>query len=176
MRVISGEFKNRRLHAPKDMSIRPTMDRSKEALFSILGPNLYGCSFLDLFAGCGSIGIEALSRGAGNVVCVDNNINSIKIIKHNNALINNKLHIVKQDALRYLEQTSNTWDFIFLDPPYDIDLDYITKIVTYIKNHKLVNPGGQIIVELASHSCFNDPDILQIRKYGASQFYFIKGD
>ncbi|MFR6258344.1 MAG: RsmD family RNA methyltransferase, partial [Anaerovoracaceae bacterium] len=83
MRVISGEYKGRKLAAPADYSIRPTTDKVKEALFSILADRIWGSKVLDLFSGTGNLGIEALSRGAGECVFADNSRESIKLIKEN---------------------------------------------------------------------------------------------
>ena len=125
MRIISGEYKNRKLVAPKDLKIRPTMDRTKEALFNIINHNIYDKSFLDLFAGSGSISCEAISRGASYVVCVDNNKEAIRIINENNKIVDNKISIINADVVNFIKTTTSSFDYIFVDPPYDIDIDVV---------------------------------------------------
>lgn len=175
MRIISGEYRNRKLVAPEDLSIRPTMDRSKEAIFNIIGMDIYDASFLDLFAGSGSIGIEAISRGASKVTCVDNNIKSIKIINKNNEIVEGRIDVVKSDCVRFLEANTSHWDFVFMDPPYDIDLHIVNKLLEIIFNNNLLTENGKVIIELASDTKFEHPFVYDYRKYGASSFYFIKG-
>lgn len=175
MRIISGEYRNRKLATLEDLSIRPTMDRSKEALFNIIGMDIYDASFLDLFAGSGSIGIEALSRGASKVTCVDNNINSIKIINKNNEIVDGKINVVKSDCVRFVEANTSQWNFIFMDPPYDIDLHIVNKLLEIIFTNNLLIENGKVIIELASDTKFKHPLVYDYRKYGASSFYFIKG-
>lgn len=175
MRIISGEYRNRKLATPEDLSIRPTMDRSKEALFNIIGMDIYDARFLDLFAGSGSIGIEALSRGASKVTCVDNNINSIKIINKNNEIVEGQINVVKSDCVRFVEANTSQWDFIFMDPPYDIDLHIVNKLLEIIFTNNLLLENGKVIIELASDTKFEHPLVYDYRKYGASSFYFFKG-
>jgi len=87
LRIISGEFRGRKLKKLEGMDIRPTSDRVKESLFNMLGTSLMDCAFLDLFAGTGGVGIEAYSRGASKVVFIDESQNSIKVLKSNLTLI-----------------------------------------------------------------------------------------
>ena len=151
------------------------MDRSKEALFNIIGMDIYDTSFLDLFAGSGSVGIEALSRGASKVTCVDNNIKSIKIINKNNEIVDGQINVVKSDCVRFLETNTSQWDFIFMDPPYDIDLHIVNKLLEIIFTNNLLTENGKVIIELASDTKFEHSFVCDYRKYGASSFYFIKG-
>ena len=121
MRVIAGKFKGYILKMPKGVKIRPTKDMVKEALFSILGKKVYGASFLELFAGSGSIGIEAKSRGAGVVTFVENNCLCIRAIKANLKRMGITAALLPLDverAVKVLDQKRQKFDFIFLDPPY----------------------------------------------------------
>ncbi|MFD2333112.1 16S rRNA (guanine(966)-N(2))-methyltransferase RsmD [Cohnella sp. GCM10020058] len=124
MRVISGEARGRPLKAVPGQTTRPTTDKVKEALFSMIGPYFDGERVLDLFAGTGGLGIEALSRGAGSAVFVDANMRSIEVVRANLAAtrLADKAEIYRQDAvkaIRLLEQRgSEPFGLVFLDPPY----------------------------------------------------------
>ena len=118
MRIVAGNFKGRRLQAPRGASTRPTADRVREALFSILG-TLDGERVLDLYAGSGALGIEALSRGAGEAVFVDSDQRAIDAIKRNLDAIGAQARVHRRDALAYLRAASDgPFDLVFLDPPY----------------------------------------------------------
>lgn len=130
--------------------IRPTPAKVKEALFNILTDKIMGSSFLDLFAGSGAIGIEAKSRGAFQVVFVDNNSRAIRLIQHNLSFcsFDQGCYVYQQDAFKALnkfEKERELFDLIFLDPPYDSDL--AEKALEVISQRDLLRPGGAIIVE-----------------------------
>ena len=119
--MISGTYGGRTLKAPPGDSTRPTSDRVREALFSILGARVVDADVLDLFAGSGALGLEALSRGALAVTFVDDAVAAIKTIKANLEALSVQANVQKTDALRHLAHASNTgaqYDLIFLDPPY----------------------------------------------------------
>jgi len=152
LRVIAGIAKRRQLKAPRGLKVRPTADRVKEALFNILGSLVKGSSFLDLFAGTGSVGIEALSRGAERAVFVDKDINNIRIIKENLGITgleaNARLVCMNVgQALSLLGKEKQMYDLIFIDPPYFKELASDT-LDGIIKNN-LLKPGGTIIVEIS---------------------------
>jgi 16S rRNA (guanine966-N2)-methyltransferase len=118
VRVVAGEFKGRRLHAPPGAATRPTADRVREALFSILGP-LDGERVLDLFAGSGALGIEALSRGAGETVFVDSSPRAVAAIRRNLEAVGVSSPVHRRDVLAHLRAASDApFDLVFLDPPY----------------------------------------------------------
>lgn len=122
MRVIAGVARGHKLFAPDGMDvIRPTGDRVKEDLFNILGPDVSGCRFLDLFAGSGAIGIEALSRGAAEVVFVDVSPKSLELVRKNLDKTRLLGSVIKSDAKEFLA-TAGAFDIIFMDPPYDKNL------------------------------------------------------
>lgn len=121
MRVIAGMYGGRALKAPAGSATRPTSDRVREALFSILGVRVQGARVLDLFAGSGALGVEALSRGAESVVFVDDAAAAIKVIRGNLETLGADAEIRRNDALRFLGAASAggaQYDLIFLDPPY----------------------------------------------------------
>lgn len=157
MRVISGSFKGRKLASPKGLHIRPTPDKVRGALFNIIGWAIEDSLFLDLFAGTGAIGIEALSRGAYEVVFVDNNNVAIKIIKKNLEDLgfhcnyelqtpDYRLKIIRGDATEIIGKFKpRQFDFIFLDPPYKSDLG--EKVLMEIFRYNILKESGEIIWE-----------------------------
>jgi 16S rRNA (guanine966-N2)-methyltransferase len=118
VRVVAGVYKGRRLRAPAGRSTRPTADRVREALFSILGP-LDGERVLDLYAGSGALGIEALSRGAAEATFVDSDPRAVAAIRANLDAVGAVAHVHVRDALAFLADDRGTYDLVFLDPPYD---------------------------------------------------------
>ena len=147
MRVISGKAKGLKLLAPDGMDTRPTTDRVKESVFNLLIPYLPAGSVLDLFAGSGAMGIEAVSRYCDGCVFVENNPSALDIIHKNveKARISDDVKIIKSDALSYISNTSDTFDIIFLDPPYN--KGFLTPVFKTIAERKLLNPGGVIVCE-----------------------------
>jgi 16S rRNA (guanine(966)-N(2))-methyltransferase RsmD len=125
LRVIAGKAKGHNLRSVPGDSTRPITDRTKESLFNIIGADIIDSTLLDLFAGTGSVGVEALSRGAKLVLFVDKSqraINTVKINLHNTGLENN-VKVLKQDAFKLLEQaTSQAFDYIYIAPPQYKDL------------------------------------------------------
>jgi 16S rRNA (guanine966-N2)-methyltransferase len=124
MRIIAGEFRGRRLAAPGDRRTRPTADRVREAWFSILGPEVHGARVLDLFAGSGALGLEALSRGAAFVDFVEMSRTSLATLRANVAALDveDRVRIHASDALRFVTRFSRErYDVAFADPPYRSD-------------------------------------------------------
>ena len=144
MRVISGIAKGRKLKTPQGMNVRPTADSVKEAVFNIVRDDIIGRRVLDLFAGSGQMGIEALSRGAREAVFVDVSTTSIKLVNDNLKLCGFAGETVKEDAVSYLQHAAQ-FDLIFIDPPYDSD--YYEKVLEKIKLFDILTDGGIIIVE-----------------------------
>jgi 16S rRNA (guanine966-N2)-methyltransferase len=118
VRVVAGSFKGRRLAAPRGTRTRPTADRVREALFSMLG-DVGGARVLDLYAGSGALGIEALSRGAESAVFVERDAQAVAAIERNLAAIGVEATVLREDVLRFLGRADGTWDLVFCDPPYD---------------------------------------------------------
>ena len=150
MRVISGEFRGRKLEEIEGMEIRPTSDRVKESLFNILGTRLMDCAFLDLFAGTGGIGIEAYSRGAELVVFIDESAKSIKVLRNNLDKLNisDKVEIHNTDyanAINKLAYANKKFDIIFIDPPYLKGFE--KNALAQISECKVLADEGIIIVE-----------------------------
>jgi 16S rRNA (guanine966-N2)-methyltransferase len=118
MRVVAGEFKGRRLQAPRGTRTRPTADRVREALFSMLG-DVSGARVLDLYAGSGALGIEALSRGAESAVFVERDQQALAALRRNLEAVGVEADVRRQDVARFLGRTEGTFDLVFCDPPYD---------------------------------------------------------
>jgi 16S rRNA (guanine966-N2)-methyltransferase len=118
LRVVAGTFKGRRLVAPRGTRTRPTADRVREALFSMLG-DVGGARVLDLYAGSGALGIEALSRGADSAVFVESDARAIAAIERNLASIGVEATVWRRDVLRFLAGADGPFDLVFCDPPYD---------------------------------------------------------
>jgi 16S rRNA (guanine966-N2)-methyltransferase len=118
VRVVAGSFKGRRLAAPRGTRTRPTADRVREALFSMLG-DVGGARVLDLYAGSGALGIEALSRGADSAVFVERDARAVAAIERNLAAVGVEANVVRQDVVRFLARADGAFDLVFCDPPYD---------------------------------------------------------
>jgi 16S rRNA (guanine966-N2)-methyltransferase len=119
MRVVAGEYRGRRLEAPAGHSTRPTADRVREALFSILG-DVGGAAVLDLYAGSGALGIEALSRGAAEATFVERDARALAAVRANLGALGAVARVVRSDAIAFLERAEGAaYDLVFLDPPYD---------------------------------------------------------
>jgi len=147
MRVISGTARGRKLKEPAGLDIRPTSDLVKESVFNIIQFDIEGRLALDLFAGTGQFGIEALSRGARSAAFVDSSPGAIRLIKTNLGLcgFSDAAQVCMSDALRYLDG-GGKFDLIFLDPPYDTPL--LGKALAKIIEIDKLNPNGIIICEL----------------------------
>ncbi len=124
MRVIGGEFRSRRLKAPAGDSVRPTPDRLREALFNILAPRIDGCVFLDAYAGCGSVGIEALSRGASRAVFLEKSRPALRALEENieSLEIGERCEVHPGNAAAVISKIEA--DIVFLDPPYPREREY----------------------------------------------------
>jgi 16S rRNA (guanine966-N2)-methyltransferase len=118
LRVVAGTYKGRRLAAPRGTRTRPTADRVREALFSMLG-DVGGARVLDLYAGSGALGIEALSRGADSAVFVERDARAVAAIERNLAAVGVEANVVRQDVVRFLARADGAFDLVFCDPPYD---------------------------------------------------------
>lgn len=150
MRVIAGRYKGRSLKGPKHKGLRPTADRVKEALFNIIGAKIVGADFLDLFAGSGGIGIEAISRGASQVVFADNNSASLKLVAENLQLlaVDDQTRLLRREALqaiKLLAAEGSSFDIIFLDPPFEAGL--LDQTIAAITASSILKAEGWLIAE-----------------------------
>src|SRR5229473_132344 len=155
MRVIAGKFKSRRLAAPDGLETRPTSDRLRETLFNVVAPRVADSVWLDLFAGTGAVGIEALSRGARTVYFVESSARAARTIRGNLIAleIDDGAKIMEREAmtvLPMLEAEGVSCDFCFLDPPYRKMGDY-ERVLAFLSRSLVVKPQGQIIAEHDKH-------------------------
>ncbi|MBM3706773.1 MAG: 16S rRNA (guanine(966)-N(2))-methyltransferase RsmD [Actinobacteria bacterium] len=154
MRVISGKFKGTKLKIPHNYDIRPTQDRVKESIFNVIGDKIIESKVLDLFTGSGSLGIEALSRGASLVYFVDRSIKSVRLIQDNLRVVKAKensegsFKIIKNDVLKFLKSAKDiVWDIIFIDPPYKIDKNIMEELFNIFSSGAIINRNSVLIYE-----------------------------
>ncbi len=124
MRVIGGEFRSRKLMTLPDLEVRPTPDRLRETLFNILAPVIRGAIFVDAYAGCGSVGIEALSRGAGRAIFLEKSAEAVEVIKANVEALKIRSRCAVWRGLAHKKLKDQVGDIVFLDPPYPLELEY----------------------------------------------------
>jgi 16S rRNA (guanine(966)-N(2))-methyltransferase RsmD len=150
MRIISGTSKGRKLTTPKNLSLRPTSDRVKESIFNILREGIEGRMVLDLFAGTGNLGIEALSRGAKKVIFVEKGRHALNLIQRNLAQfgLERRSEVLPIDANRaigILKRRGKTFDLIFMDPPYEKGL--IERTLTKLNSHPIYDRDSILVIE-----------------------------
>ena len=181
MRVISGILKGRNIEGFTIDGTRPTMDRVKESIFGIIQNNIKNSICLDLFAGSGSLGIEAISNGADKCYFVDKNIDVIKVLNKNinNFKINDKSIIIKDDytnALNDFKMQNIKFDIIFLDPPYNMHI--LNDVMNYIVKNNLLNENGIIVCEVDNEYLddINSLKLIKSKKYGSTYVYIYKNN
>ena len=173
-RIVGGAAGGRRLTMPKGRSTRPTSDRVREGLFSALGGDLTGRSFLDLYAGSGAVGLEAASRGAAPVVLVERDARAVASARENvAALCLAQVHVRAESVARFLAETSTAFDVVFLDPPYaDPIADALERVIV----GGWLAPDGVVVVERATRD--GEPDwpvgvvTDRSRRYGDSTLWY----
>lgn len=151
VRVIAGSLRSRSLEAPPGLDTRPTSDRLRETLFSVLAPRMQGARFLDLYAGSGAVGIEALSRGAAHVVLVERAQPALKVLRGNLARLGltHGFEVHAGTVAAYLRgSAAGQFDIVFLDPPYDAEKEYASTLEQFGgKASALLAPGAVVIAE-----------------------------
>ena len=156
MRVIAGEFKGRKLETPLDNQVRPTSDKVKEAMFSILMNQVWGSTVCDLFAGTGGLGLEALSRGAKKCYFADQSRDSIKLLTENvkRCKATEQSVIFAGDFTRALERLREQVDIFIIDPPYGNGMEF--KAMEIIARENLLAEDGVIVVEHDARDVMDD--------------------
>lgn len=170
MRIIAGDYKGRKLETPLNNDIRPTTEKVKEAMFSMLLPYTEDAVFCDLFAGTGGLGLEALSRGASFCYFCDRERNSINVIKENisRCKAEEKSRVIQGDYMKALRMIKDKIDVFILDPPYEAG--HYEKAITTIDTLDLLRDGGIIVAEHQKHQLL--PDVIgrfhkvKEKKYG----------
>ena len=182
MRVIAGTYKGRKLESPENYDIRPTTDKAKEALFSILMNDVPGSRVLDLFAGSGGIGIEALSRGARFAVFVDNSPKAIRCIQENLAhtkLADDALVLQKNaiSGIRELALRNYRFDLVFMDPPYQSGVEEET--LKALAASGIIDQDTLVIIEAERHNTLDFIDhtnfeVIRVKDYKTNKHYFLQ--
>lgn len=174
MRIISGMKRGLKLNAPKSLDTRPTEDRIKENMFNLLG-DVQGKSVLDAFAGTGGLGLEALSRGASLVVFCENNHKTLITLKDNVEKVNLKGYtIYNGDVYSAINKTNESFDLIFLDPPYK-DLEAYGKLLSQLRETNRLKDEATIVCE--RNQAIELPDgftLVKSRKYGSKWIDIVK--
>ena len=174
MRITGGIHRGRILKVPEGLEVRPTQDRVREALFNILMHDIAGARFLDLFAGSGAVGLEALSRGAASAAFVELNARHISFIRANAAMLKIAPQIVQADAYRYIADFAGApFDIVYADPPYALgeEQGFLGMAATLAERH-VVRPGGLFIAETMSRATLGETpgwDLCRDREYGKSR-------
>lgn len=181
MRIIAGTARSLPLKSVPGMETRPTTDRIKETLFNMLQEDIPGCSFLDLFAGSGQIGLEALSRGARRAVFVDSGKRAAACIKENICFtkFEEQSQLIAADVISALHmlEGNGTFDIIFMDPPYQKGLE--REVLAYLSASSLVDAHTQMIVEAARDTGFEYLDeyrlsLVRLKTYKTNEHAFIR--
>lgn len=181
MRIIAGKARGRKLLSPKSLVTRPTLDRVKEAMFSSIQLYLMDSVVFDMFAGTGSLGLEAASRGAKEVYLVDKSDETYPLLKENIENLKftefcTSLNMDSYDALNLMAQKGKRFDIIFIDPPYCKEM--IPKSIELIKNNNLLEDNGIIVTKIDTieekYLGFKDIRLFKSKKYGNTTVCFYK--
>lgn len=174
MRIIGGKYRRRLITPPKNLPVRPTTDLAKESLFNILNHRIdfYDKVALDLFSGTGALSYELASRGCGEIIAVEQNIQCLKFInKTAEDFGMTNIKSVRYDAFRFIKTTPKKFDFIFADPPYA--LENISKISELVFENQLLNENGWLVIEHPKEVDFTTQEyFVEHRKYGQVNFSF----
>jgi 16S rRNA (guanine966-N2)-methyltransferase len=144
VRIIAGSRKGHTIHAPKGRDTRPTSDRVRENVFNILGP-VDGANVLDLYAGSGAMGLEALSRGAARAVFVESDGDAVRAIERNLDKLRLQATVLQRDALAVLATERTKYDLVLVDPPYDMYADLEIRLARYLPT--VLADGGVVVLE-----------------------------
>jgi 16S rRNA (guanine966-N2)-methyltransferase len=148
VRIVAGSRKGARIFAPKGRGTRPTSDRVRESLFSIIG-SVEGAGVLDLYAGSGALGLEALSRGAASAVFVDSDRDAVRTIERNVEKLGlSGASVVRSDAIRFLAAEEHRYDLVFVDPPYEMVESLRMSLATHLP--RVLASGGLLVFETAA--------------------------
>lgn len=164
MRIISGKYRGKKLKGFDIEGTRPTMDRVKESIFGMIQGFIPEAIVLDLFAGSGSLGLEAISNGSKKLILVDNNPIVIKIIKENISSFDDDIEVLNIDYKKYLKNTDSKYDVIFLDPPYRANI--LNKAIRIIEDRDLLNDNGIIVCEYEGIIPECNYKLIKEKKYG----------
>lgn len=182
MRIISGSARGTKIEAPEGMDTRPVTDKIRQSLFNIWQFDIEGSDFLDIFSGSGSMGIEALSRGANRAVLIEKAPKAVDVIKRNlkKTHLEDKAQVMPMDAFKAVEELSNEnekFDFIYLDPPYTVESIFLP-IMETIDAANLLKEDGMLVIrshkDLKLPDSFNNLEKFREKKYGISIAHFYR--
>ncbi|MBO5947314.1 16S rRNA (guanine(966)-N(2))-methyltransferase RsmD [bacterium] len=175
MIITGGKYRSRKLISPAEKIVKPTLSKVRESVFNILYSRIdfKDKTFLDLFAGSGIMGFEAISRGFSTLIAIDNNANNITLLKKNASSLGIDGKFIKYDALKYLKAPKDKVDVIFIDPPYDTDLANFA--LDEIINNGILNKDGIIIIETRKNKQidFDGYTVIKECNYGLCNLYFL---
>lgn len=177
MRIISGLHKGRIIRASKNISVRPTTNRAKEALFNILSNKFKfeKTIALDLFCGIGSISFELSSRGANNVTAIDNNPLCINFINNLKNQLKMDINTIKTDAFHFIKITKNKFNLIFADPPFNLEYPFYLEIINSVFTSRILQKDGLLIIEHSKKYNFEKNKYFNYsRSYGNNSFSFFE--
>ena len=182
MRIIAGKYRGRRLRSPPSDRTRPTSDRLRETLFNVLAPRIEGARFLDLCAGTGAVGIEALSRGAAHTTFVDQSRQMCKLIEANVSTLSLpklEFEIVNADAFDFLHKRKSdaAFDLIFFDPPYSADYERVLNHIGEHADHLLAGDAAVVVEHRKQNELSEDFELLKryrVLKQGDSVLSFYR--
>ena len=179
MRIIAGTFRSRKLETLEGLKTRPTLDKTKGAIFSSIGGYLPGFVVLDVFGGSGALSLESISRGAKEAYIIDNNIDAINIIKKNtkNLGVEKQMHIYHGSYETILGKLKNKkFDVVFLDPPFRMKV--IDELIKFLVSNDMLNPGGYIMAEYPKEDVVNHDypgfKVKLCRRYASSEVLILE--
>ena len=172
MRIISGKYKGKKLKGYDIEGTRPTMDRVKESIYGIIQNYVKDSTVLDLFAGSGSLGLEAISNGAKKLILIDNNKKVTDTLKENIKSFDDDIDVITIDYKKYLKTTNEKYDIIFLDPPYRAGL--MNKALKIIEERKLLSEEGIIVCEFENIKIETNFKLIKEKKYGPKTVHIYK--
>lgn len=181
-RIISGQWKAKRISAPKNFDVRPTTDFAKEALFSIIENRFrfdFGSiSVLDLFAGIGSLSLEFTSRGCKDLTSVEMNAKHASFISTTSRELemDSQINVIRADVFEYLKKNRNrkTYELIVADPPFEMEVPKYEELISLVLNNNYLKENGVFILEHQSRTKLQHPNLTDTRKYGNVSFSFFK--
>ena len=169
MRIVAGTHKGRKINPPNNLTVRPTTDRAKEALFSIIDSKYLFTekNMLDLFSGTGNIALEFASRGVEKATAVDNNFTCVEFITATAKKFNLNVSAIHSDGLKFAQNCKEQYNFIFADPPYSYgNYQRLKKVII---EYNLIKKDGLLIIEHDKETIFDDENV-EVRRYGTVHF------
>ena len=168
MRIVGGKHRSRIINAPEGLNTRPSLDKTREAIFNMIAYYVYDANVLDIFSGSGALALEAISRGARKATMIDNNVKAIECIKNNvNTLKENDKCNIIFDDYKVITNLNEVFDVILLDPPYDLNV--IEEILQIISTNSLLSENGVIVFESdEKHKIVSEIEgfNVKVKKYG----------